>query len=149
METQEQHARAVLAGVAEARRRAADRIETPRWYHPLLGASIGLIFAAPALGPVAMGAADVVGALGMALLARAYRERVGVWSTGKLRGSAARLRYVYIAALFVAYVPCAVVAFGSGPSWVIALTGVWAVVATATFGPRYDERLRRELRAGA
>lgn len=138
---------ASLAAVAAARRAAADRLVTPWWYHPILGA----LFAGYAL-TIALGdrwvllAGVVVFFAGLALLVGAYRRKTGIWLSGFEAGGATKWAYLMgvvgglgiVAAVLLSYTD-------ASDAW------VWAVavamgVAIVPIGRTYDRELRAELR---
>jgi len=93
--------REALAAIAAANRRMADQAKAPGYYHPALGLLAG--------GAVAVQEATlpwrlayyVVLVAALALLARAYRRKTGLWIPGYRAG---RTRWVAVSAatLFVA-----------------------------------------------
>jgi hypothetical protein len=150
METHETDARAALDAIAEGRRRMADRVVTPWWYHPALGILVGALMAVPSTQERwAIVAVDVAGAIGLAVLTQAYRNRTGVWPASKLRGPAGRLRIVYVAVILVVYFTCAALEFVAGWRGATVVAGAVVAVLTVVYGRRYDEKLRAELRGEA
>jgi hypothetical protein len=150
METHETDARAGLEAIAEGRRRIADRVVTPPWYHPALGLLLGVLVAVPSTQTTwAIVLTDVVAAFGLGVLVSVYRNRTGVWPVAKRRGPAARIRYVMIACFVPLYGIGAALEFGAGLRGALVVAGALTVVLIIVFGNRFDERLRAELRGEA
>ena len=86
---------ASLQAVAAARRAAADRLVTPWWYHPVLGALFAGYAVSIALGNawVLLGGIVVFFA-GLALLVSAYRRKTGIWLSGFQAGGATKWAYL-------------------------------------------------------
>lgn len=110
METQSNDAaREALAAIDAARAQAADRLITPRWYHPILGLLTAGYFVAITLG----GLVGILIALpvfvgGVVLLVSNYKKRTGVWISGFSAGRASRWAFG-LAAVLVAVVLAAFV----------------------------------------
>ena len=89
MEAQE-----ALRDVQLTRERTADRLVTPRWYHPTLGLAVAAVCLAVGLGTSPTGVAVMLvvcllAAATMGALARTYRDRTNVWvGPAQARGSA-------------------------------------------------------------
>ncbi|MDF1703848.1 MAG: hypothetical protein P1U38_03675 [Aeromicrobium sp.] len=136
-----------LEVVAAARCAAADRLVTPWWYHPVLGALFAGYAVSIALGDtwVLLGGIVVFFA-GLALLVSAYRRKTGIWLSGHQNGPASR----WAGAMGV------VGALGIVGAILLSYTGVsdawvWAVavamgVAIVPIGRTYDRVLRADLR---
>ena len=138
---------ASLAAVAEARRAAADRLVTPWWYHPVLGALFAGYAVAIALGNtwVLLGGVVVFFA-GLALLVSAYRRKTGIWLSGFEAGGATRWAYlmgVVGGSCIAAAVLLSFTDVSDGWVWAVAVVLGAAIVP---IGRTYDRELRAELR---
>src|SRR4051794_21015344 len=82
---------AQLAAITDTRAAVADRIVTPGWYHPVLGLLIAAYVIGLGLGNIGVKlASGVLFCLAAGALARAYRQRTGVWVSGLEAGRAGR-----------------------------------------------------------
>lgn len=138
---------ASLAAVAAARRAAADRLGTPWWYHPVLGALFAGYAVAIALGNAWVLLGGLVAFFaGLALLVSAYRRKTGIWLSGHQNAPASRWAYLmglvgalgFVGAILLSYTDVS-------DAW------VWAVavamgVAIVPIGRKYDQVLRADLR---
>lgn len=122
-----------------------DRLVTPGWYHPVVGAVLALLVAAWATRsfPVVVGAL-VLWFVAAAALPRLYRRATGVWYAGPAPAGAARegrrLSLTVAGGLLIGVVSTA------GPLWPLALVGAVACFAlTRRFGERFDAALRDAL----
>jgi drug/metabolite transporter (DMT)-like permease len=139
---------AALDAVRRAEAVAADRLTTPWWYHPALGAlSAVLVLAYGSDRPWALPVGLVVFFAGVAALVSGYRRLTGMWISGLRAGRATRYAY----ALAVLLGACLLLAFVTGregmtwPTWVAAAT---AFLGTIVIGWRFDAVLRAEIRSG-
>lgn len=143
-----------LLEVATARRRLAERLYTPWWYHPVLGLLLGLLVLqlGGALGRHAMFLAPLP-LIGVIVLGRIYRRLSGIdlfgddGPDGGPRGRS--LLALYICGLTI----CCAVSFVlghqfgiGGIAWAIAAL---VVVGSVVVGRRYDGLLRAQLRSPA
>ena len=138
---------ASLAAVAEARRAAADRLVTPWWYHPVLGALFAGYAVAIALGNtwVLLGGIVVFFA-GLALLVSAYRRKTGIWLSGFEAGGATRWAYLMGVAGGLCIAAAVLLSFTDvSDGWVWAVAAVLGA-AIVPIGRTYDRELRAELR---
>ena len=138
---------AALAAVAEARRAAADRLVTPWWYHPVLGALFAGYAVAIALGNtwVLLGAIVVFFA-GLALLVSAYRRKTGIWLSGFEAGGATRWAYLMGVVGGLCIAAAVLLSFTDvSDGWVWAVAAVLGA-AIVPIGRTYDRELRAELR---
>ena len=144
---------AALADVDAARRSVADRLITPWWYHPALGAITALIVAVNALElpHLAVIGATILGAAGMGGLVGAYRRTTGLWVDLGNAGPRARRWWGLYAAILASTIGAALVASVtpvSYPAWVAVALAVVTLVATVVLGRRIDAVLREEIRSG-
>lgn len=138
---------ASLKAVADARRAAADRLVTPWWYHPILGALFAGYAVTIALGNAwVLLAGLVVFFAGLALLVGAYRRRTGIWLSGFEAGGATKWAYLMgvvgglgiVAAVLLSYTDMS-------DAWVWAVAVVMGA-AIIPIGRTYDRELRADLR---
>lgn len=143
-----------LADVDAARHSVADRLITPWWYHPTLGAIIAAIVLVGALDlpnlvrlPVAL-----LGAVGIGLLVGVYQRLTGLWVDVRNLGPTSRkwwLTYAVVVAVVVgaSLIPTAV--GGALPAWSALSLAAVALVSTIVLGRGMDNALRAEIRSGA
>ncbi len=141
-------AAAALGLVQSSRADLADRLVTPRWYHPVLGLLAGGLVLGYASDRLLVRYGALAGfLLGTLLLVQAYRRLTGVWVSGYHPGPARR----WAVALGVTLGALLLVSLG-----LRALTGTlaWSVVPavvvvplTVVLGGRYDRALCAGLRA--
>ncbi len=141
---------ASLEAVAAARRAAADRLITPWWYHPVLGALFAGYAVAISLGePWVLVIAMVVFFGGLALLVGAYRRKTGIWLSGYQGGRAARWAYVMGLAGALAIAGAVLLSFADAPDGWVWGVAVAMGVAIVPIGRQYDRELRADLRGEA
>lgn len=136
-----------LEAVAAARRAAADRLVTPWWYHPVLGALFAGYAISIALGNtwVLLGGVVVFFA-GLALLVSAYRRKTGIWLSGFQAGSATKWAYLMGAVGGLSIAAAVLLSYTDvSDVWVWAVAVVMGV-AIVPIGRTYDRELRAELR---
>ena len=142
-------AQRTLDSLASDRRTFADRIRTPSWYYPLLGAATALIIGSPGGGTGAFSQPMIIvfGSVGLMFLETAHKKATGV-SMSRLPGpksvGAAIILCVFM--LVLLGVSFALAATGNTP-WIFlsagaAFFGMWAG------GYFYDKVFTRELRGG-
>ena len=142
-----------LADAAASRRAVADRLITPWWYHPALGAITALIVAVNALelpDLVVIGA-TILGAAGMGGLVGAYRRTTGLWVDLGNAGPRSRRWWVLYAVILASTIGAALVASVtplSYPAWFAVALTVITFIATVVLGRRIDAVLREEIRSG-
>lgn len=140
-----------LREVAAARKRLADRIYTPWWYHPILGLLLGLLVVQVGgvlerpgifLIPVPI--------LGIIALGRIYRRLSGVdlygsdSHDGGQRGRSLLAIYIYV--LIVCFAAVYVLSNHFGFEWTAGVLAALVAVGTIVVGRAYDGRLRAQLR---
>jgi hypothetical protein len=137
-----------LDSLTATRDRIADRLVTPWWYHPILGAILGALVLSPSIprpwNTIAIGLA----AAGIGVLVQSYRRRTGVWVGGFSLPRARRWAWV-LAAVALA---CSLVGLAAADAHnrivAVVAAGV-AAAAVMVIGPRADAAVRAELRRGA
>lgn len=138
-------ARDALSGLRADDANLAQRLVTPRWYHPLLGVIVALIISSQALPSPASLILLPVALFALPALVLVYRRRYGLWFS---LPAGPRSRRVYRVMMMI-IVPCfaamvvvkvAPVAYG----WVL-LPAAVGLVTPMVLGPRYDELFRQEL----
>jgi hypothetical protein len=138
-------ARAALADLRAVDAGLAERVVTPAWYHPTLGAIVAAIVCTQAIGSPVRLVFLPMALFALPLLVVVYRRRYGVWVSGPAGPQSRRLQQVLLAVLLVVF-GCALL-IGLTPvdySWVL-LPAVIAFVAPIVLGRRYDDAMRREL----
>lgn len=146
--------RDALDEVTAARRRLAERLYTPWWYHPVLGLLLGLLVLqlGGVLGRPAMFLMPVP-ILGIIVLGRVYRRLSGI----DLYGDEAPDGGQRGRSLLALYVCGLIICFATGfvlsnrldiawPAWAIAAL---LIVGTVIVGRHYDGLLRAQLRSAA
>jgi hypothetical protein len=151
MESHQRDARAALDAIAEGRRRIADRVTTPPWYHPILGLCLAGFMIGPSFRshPAVYVLIYAAAAVGMATIVQVYKQQTGVWPTLKTHGPAWSARLWFAVAIVVNYFAFAALEFLAGVPHATIGAGVVAVVLTIVFGNRFDDALRAELRGEA
>lgn len=141
-----------LLEVAAARRRLADRLYTPWWYHPVLGLLLGLLVLqlGGVLGRPAMFLLPVP-VLGIIALGRIYRRLSGIdlygdeAPDGGQRGRS--LLAVYVCGLIICFAAGFVLSHQLGIAWTAWAIAALLVVGTVVVGRRYDGLLRAHIRS--
>jgi hypothetical protein len=137
-----------LVTVELTRAQLADRLVTPVWYHPTLGLLAGGLIASAELDNLALFlSALLIYAVGCGVLVSSYRRLTGVWVSGLRRGPAGRVSVLLLGALYVIAGLSAVSGLALGIPGSFVIGGAAAFVAVVMLGRRFDEALRRELRA--
>ena len=139
-------ARTALAHLDEDRAVLAQRIVTPRWYHPALGVITATFAGAHVLPRAGALIAIALGVVSIPALMSLYAQRTGVVVT-KPAGPRSRRLLGTILIVLVAAMVCALLFKLSGvdPLWGLA-PAMMTFVATVILGRRYDDALRRETR---
>ncbi|WP_157975162.1 hypothetical protein [Glycomyces dulcitolivorans] len=146
-----QEARAALDAVDESRSGIADRLYTPWWYHPILGLLVGGLIAVAGSGArlaIVWGAVAAF-ALGVLLLATAYRRIAGVWADYSAGPRSRRSAQVAFAVGVIIAATGASVGLGFDLWWPATVAGGIIAVLTVVWGRHYDTLLRADLRETA
>lgn len=139
-----------LEMIADARRTLADRLVTPSWYHPVLGAMLAAYVVVVALGTTALRLAAVpVFVAGCVLLAKAYQRLTGVWVSGDSAGPARPWAYALGGVAGVLLLGSLAITWLTRLRWPVWLAAVVVFVATIVLGRRFDTALRAHLRGQA
>lgn len=137
---------ASLAAIADQRARLAERLVTPRWYHPVLGLLLAMLMLCVGVdSPVVLGLGLAVYFVGLGLLVTVYRRRAGAWVNGFRPG---RSRPAALATTVV-LLGCGALSFaGRLQDWLWApiVAAVVAFVAVVVLGRAFDRALGAELR---
>lgn len=141
-------AREALGALASDRAALADRVATPRWYYPLLGAATALIIGSPGAGnPSSQSTMVAFGCIGLVFLTLAYQRKTG--ATISRTAGPRSLGVAVILGIFIVLllgVSFALAATGH-PAW-IGLTALAAFGGMWIGGRLYDRAYDRELRHG-
>ena len=138
-------AHAALSGLAADATRLAERVVTPRWYHPTLGAIVALICCTQALPSPASVAFLPVALFALPLLALAYRQRYGLWIAQPTGARSRRLLAALVTLVLLSFCAALVVKFTTVDYGWVLLPAAIAFVGSVLLGRRYDDALRREL----
>jgi MFS family permease len=142
-------ARVALEAVRRGQAAAADRLTTPWWYHPALGALVALLVLACGSGRYWLQAvAMIFFAIGTSALVAAYRSSTGMWISGHRAGRASRWAYAMGGLVAVCLIFSFLTAQAGGARWFTWLLALVAFVATIVLGRRFDAELRAQLRRG-
>lgn len=143
-----------LDEVAAARRRLAERLYTPWWYHPVLGLLLGTLVlqVGGALGRPAMFFIPVP-VLGIIVLGRIYRRLSGIDLYGNEAPDGGRrgrsLLAIYVCGLIICFAIGFLLGNQLGIAWTSWVIAALLVVGTVVVGRRYDSLLRAQLRGVA
>jgi hypothetical protein len=139
-----------LDEIRAARRRLAERLYTPWWYHPVLGLLLGILVLQ--IGGV-FGWAGVlvtpVPVLGVFALGRIYRRLSGIdlYGTdapdGDRRGRAVLAAYIY--SLIMCFTATFLLSHHIGVAWAPWVFAVLVATGTVVLGRIYDGLLRAQL----
>lgn len=146
--------RDALADVAASRAAVADRLLTPWWYHPALGAILTALVLVGALDmnnavriPVALVCAMAIG-----LLAGAYQRMTGLWVDFRHLGPVSRRWWIAYVVLTAAVVGTSLLPTFTAltlPTWTAILLAAAILLGTIVIGRRMDAAMRAEIRSGA
>ncbi|MGP5641557.1 hypothetical protein ACTXPS_19220 [Brachybacterium tyrofermentans] len=146
--TSQQEALDTLAGLDIDRAQLAERVVTPWWYHPILGASVAMIVGAQALPGALSPAVLALGAAMIPVLVMVYTRSYGVVARAPTGPRTRRLMGVLVVLLIVGIASNLVIKLtGIEPAWGL-VGAVICGVATVVLGRRYDDLLRIELASG-
>lgn len=141
-----------LADVETSNAATAERLVTPWWYHPILGAALGLLCLVSGrvmdtpLVAVLTGAGVAVVA---GLLVAAYRRRTGLWVGPAQTGARSRALWLAHSGLTVVALGAAFLSWGRPAlAWLPWAAAATAVVGTIVLGRALDAALRDEIRRG-
>ncbi|MBE7701134.1 hypothetical protein H9623_12580 [Oerskovia sp. Sa1BUA8] len=142
-------ARETLASLRADDANLAERLVTPRWYHPSLGVIVALVITSQALPSPASLILLPVALFALPALVVVYRRRYGLWFSlpaGPRSRRVYRILLAIVVACFAAMVVVKVTPVAYG--WVL-LPAAVGLVAPMVLGPRYDDLFRRELTGAA
>ncbi|MGB5953264.1 MAG: hypothetical protein WBG57_12220 [Ornithinimicrobium sp.] len=137
-----------LADVARTRSAVADRLVTPVWYHPILGASLAALIIGLAQESLWIQLAlSALALLAIVIIVRAYQRITGLWVDTRNLGPRGRRLYrtylgLVLLCLAAAFIPV-------GTLWLGAGAAVLIFVATVVMGRHLDVLLREEIRDGS
>lgn len=138
-------ARAALADLRADDAALAERVVTPAWYHPVLGAIVAAITCTQAIGSHARLIFLPIALFALPLLVVVYRRRYGVWLSGPTGPRSQRIQRALMVVLLLVFGGAVLIGLTPIPyPWVLPLAAVGLVVPIA-LGRRYDDALRREL----
>lgn len=145
--------RDALADVAASRTSVADRLITPWWYHPALGAILAALVLLGALDAhnairltVALLAAISIGAL-----VGLYQRTTGMWVNLRNLGPASTrwwAAYLVLVVLIVGVSTMPSITDITLPTWGAELLAAMIFIGTVVLGRRMDEAMRADIRTG-
>ena len=146
--------RDALADVAASRDSVADRLTTPWWYHPALGAILAAIVlvAALDLNTIVRLVVSLACAVGLGLLVTAYQRATGLWVDIRNLGPVSVRWWLAYVVLIVVVVGTALVPSFTDVSLSVRVAVMLTVVVflgTVVLGRKMDEAMRAEIRSGA
>ena len=142
-------ARAALDALAADRSALADRVRTPRWYNPSLGAIVAVLVASPAVGSTSLRTSLVTLAIvGLVLLLLGYKQATGFSATLFDAGARSLARGIVVGVLvMLLFAASMALAATDHEPWVLA-TALGAFVVMVVGGAVYDRVWAEELRSG-
>ena len=147
----ESNSRNDLDSIQQARSALADRLVTPWWYHPALGALVSALVLA--YGFIDGGLWRTLAILpflgGCALLVTAYKRATGVWINGNEAGPARVHAWALGLTIFVSMITAITVRSAGWAQWIVWAIAATAFVFTVVIGHRFDDAYREHLRADA
>ncbi|MDN5892927.1 MAG: hypothetical protein L0H93_02780 [Nocardioides sp.] len=145
----ESNSRNDLTSLHEARAALADRLITPWWYHPALGALVAGL--ALAYGLIDHDVWRLLSLFpffgGCALLVAAYRRATGIWINGNEAGPARIHAWALGLSIFIAMVLTSTVRWQGWPEWIVWAVAAAVFVFTVAIGRRFDRAYREHLRS--
>jgi hypothetical protein len=142
-------ARRTLDSLANDRHAFADRIRTPSWYYPLLGAATALIIGSPGGGDGAFSPPMmiVIGSVGLVFLEIAYKKATGV-SMNRVPGPKSVGAAIVLCTLMLVLLGVSFALAATGNTSWIALSAGAAFFGMWVGGYFYDKVFTQELRGG-
>lgn len=137
-------AAAALDLVDQARVDLADRLVTPRWYHPILGLLQSAFVVSLDLPSPWRFILLILGLAGLGALFRAYTRVTGL-GTG---GDYVKLAGGWVVGLIALVLAAMAAVLFTDQLWVTVAAAVGVFVATIVFGRQADATVRARLRAG-
>ena len=146
--------RDALADVAASRDSVADRLTTPWWYHPALGAILAAIVlvAALDLNTIVRLVVSLACAVGLGLLVTAYQRATGLWVDIRNLGPVSVRWWLAYVVLIVVVVGTALVPSFTDVSLSVRVAVMLTVVVflgIVVLGRKMDEAMRAEIRSDA
>ncbi|HHX85303.1 MAG TPA: hypothetical protein GX694_08245 [Actinomycetales bacterium] len=143
--------RSALADVATAREAVADRLVTPWWYHPVLGALLAVLVLVNVIEVPTAVALPVIllCAVGFLLLGAAYKKITGMWVDLRNTGPRSRAWWAGYAVVVLVMVLVPVLFDVRLGLWAGVGVAVVVFAVTVLVGRKIDAELRAEIRSGA
>ncbi|WP_336706671.1 hypothetical protein [Oerskovia sp. USHLN155] len=138
-------AREALASLRADDATLAERLVTPRWYYPLLGAIVAVIIVSQALPSPASLILLPVAILALPALVVVHRRRHGLWFSLPAGPRSRRVYRIMMMILVPCFVAMVVVKVTPVPYGWVLLPAAVGLVTPLVLGPRYDELFRQEL----
>jgi hypothetical protein len=138
-------AREALAGLHADDASLAQRLITPRWYHPLLGLIVALIITSQALPSPASLILLPVALFALPALVLFHRRRHGLWFSQPAGPRSRRVYRVMLVIVLLCFGAMLVVKLTPVAYEWVAIPAAVGLVTPMVLGPRYDDLFRREL----
>lgn len=136
---------AALEMVQLTRARTAGLVRAPVWYHPALGAIIAAIVASMEMREIS-GGIIAAGVAGMALLAREYQKRTGMWPNGLTAGGLRTRRLMMVALVVMVGLAIGGVRLkhGYGVDGALIVAGILIGLFATWYGFAWERAFRRD-----
>jgi len=141
-------ARDALDSITATRTRIADRLVTPWWYHPILGAILGALVISPSIARPWNTVVVGLAAAGVGVLVQSYRRRTGVWVGGFSLPGTRRWAWLLVAVALCCFM-VGLAAADAHNRLAAMIAAAVAAAAVVLIGPRFDAAARAELRREA
>lgn len=138
-------ARASLSHLESDGARLAERVVTPRWYHPTLGAIVALILCTQALPAPGSLVTLPFALFALPVLVVVYRRRYGVWVSQPAGPRSRRILRTLGTIVLLAFAASLVIKLTAIEYVWVLLPAAVGFVVCVVLGPRYDAALRSEL----
>lgn len=147
----ENDAHADLGDIAAARAALADRLLTPPWFLPAMGAALAVAVLGVGIGIPAGMPFGIVGTLASIALPFVLVSRAGVSHSGSVRGAHNRWLWALLAVVVVvvSFGAAVLIALSTAESWLALVPAVLVTVAAIVLGRSYEQAPGRTVRAGA
>lgn len=138
-----------LDDVAAARAALAERLVTPRWYLPSMGAAIAVVALGLGIGVPRGVPFGIVGLVASIALPFLLVRRTGISYSGGVRGRHHRWLWALLVVIVVSLGAAAVIGFSGLSPWWVLVPAVLVVVAVVALGRGYERALGRAVRESA
>jgi uncharacterized membrane protein len=139
-------ARDALSSLGVDGARLAERVVTPWWYHPTLGALVAVIISTQALSFPGSLIALPLALFALPALVVVYRRRYGLWIARSVGPRSRRIFRALMVSFLLAFATALVIKYTAIEYGWVLLPAAVGFVASVVLGPWYDDARRRELR---